>query len=181
MFQADPWGILTLVAVAMCWALAITLFRVGVPGSTARKLALLLFVEGVTLGFSGASYSLFVSINDTFSQYPLLETIEKFVHTLGDCALLALYPAFLAGALQTRLTRPFANKRVQLGLAGYAAMLFFAVMYAPFTVGFTLLYLSLALVFGFALVASIQAWRIATGAARQRALIFVLAFGFRDL
>lgn len=75
MFQADPWGILALVAVAMCWALAITLFRVGTPGSTARKLALLLFIEGITLGFSNASHSLFVSIDDTYSQYPLLETI----------------------------------------------------------------------------------------------------------
>lgn len=37
------------------------------------------------------------------------------------------------------------------------------------------------LTFGFAFVASFLAWQAATGAARQRALIFLIAFGFRNL
>ena len=43
------YGILALVAVAMCWSLAVVLYRVGTAGSVARKLALLLVIEGVTL------------------------------------------------------------------------------------------------------------------------------------
>jgi hypothetical protein len=39
MFHADPRGFLALLAVAMCWALAVVLYRVGVPGSAARKLS----------------------------------------------------------------------------------------------------------------------------------------------
>lgn len=42
-------GVLGLVAIAACWGLAVVLYRVGPPGSMARKLALLLVVEGVAL------------------------------------------------------------------------------------------------------------------------------------
>ncbi len=42
MFQLHPFGILTWIAVFMSWGLAIVLFRVGMPGGVARKLALLL-------------------------------------------------------------------------------------------------------------------------------------------
>ena len=48
----DQWqlvGILGLVAIAACWALAVVLYRVGTAGSVARKLSLLLVVEGFTL------------------------------------------------------------------------------------------------------------------------------------
>ena len=53
MFQADPRGLLALVALAMCWALAIVLYRLGTPGTSARKLELLLVIEGVTLISAG--------------------------------------------------------------------------------------------------------------------------------
>ncbi len=45
MFTPDPRGLLGLVVVMMCWALATVLFPVGTPGSVARKLALLLVVS----------------------------------------------------------------------------------------------------------------------------------------
>jgi hypothetical protein len=54
-------------------------------------------------------------------------------------------------------------------------------MFGPIKVGGTLLYLSLSLLFTFALVASIHAWRQATGTARARAGVFALAFGIRDI
>ena len=53
MFQASAMGIMGLFAVAMCWALAVVLYRVGESGSVARKLALLLVVEGITLLSAG--------------------------------------------------------------------------------------------------------------------------------
>ncbi len=52
----DKWqlvGILGLVAIAACWGLAVVLYRVGTAGSVARKLALLLVIEGVTLLSAG--------------------------------------------------------------------------------------------------------------------------------
>lgn len=114
--------------------------------------------------------------------YPTWLDAEEIVHTLGDCAMLALYPPFVALALQTKLTRPFAHKPIRIGLAGASITLFFAVLLSPLEIGATLLYLSLSVLFGFALVASVHAWRAAeTSAVRARARSFALAFGFRDV
>jgi hypothetical protein len=181
MFHPDPRGILALVAVAICWTLAVVLRRVGMRGSVARKLALLLVVEGMTLGSSSSVDFLLTSPAEFWGRHPTLGTASMFVHTLGDCAMLALYPPFLAAALQTPLTRPFAVKRVQIAIVGTAGALFVFVMLGPFEIGHTLLYLALFLLFGFALVASIQAWLAASGAARARARAFTLAFGIRDI
>jgi len=181
MFQVDPRGILAVVAILMCWALAVVLFRVSPPGSMARKLSLLLVLEGVTLGTSDVISYFLVSPESFFQQYSWLDMTLTVAHVLGDLGMFALYPVFLAAALQTRLTRPFARKRVRTALWGFSILLFPAVFLTPQEIGVTVLYLSLTLVFGFALAAAIQAWWNATGSARSRALIFVLAFGFRDL
>jgi hypothetical protein len=96
--------------------------------------------------------------------------------------MLALYPPFLAAALNTKLTRPFAAKRMRIGLAVASVALFFAVILSPMEIGLTLLYATMSLLFAYALVASIHAWRVAApGIARTRAGIFALAFGFRDV
>jgi len=181
MFQPSPVGFLALAAVAMCWSLAVLLLRTGAPGSVARQLALLLVVEGVTL-ISTGYIDLFIS-PATHAQgwYPGFVQFEAIVHTLGDCAMLALYPPFLAAALQTRLTRPFAGRRMRLGLGIASIALVFATLYTPLEFGATLLYLSLTLLFAYALVASIHAWYVATGMARARAGSFALAFGIRDI
>ena len=182
MFRADPWGILALVAVAMCWTLAVVLFRVSSPGSVARRLSLLLVVEGVTLGSSNAPLFITTSIPDFLAAHPTYGTVTGFVHLFGDCAMLALYPAFLAEALQTRMTRPFASARGHAALLLVSVSLFLFVALGPDPrVGTSLLFLALVTTFVYALVASVQAWHTATGAARSRALIFALAFGFRDL
>jgi hypothetical protein len=180
MFQADLEGILALVAVLLSWALAVLLFRIGTPGSVARKLAVLLIFEGITLGSSDAFFNLLASPADVFEQYPWLSTAQHIIHHFGDCVMLALYPPFLAAALQTRFTRPFGRKRMRIGVAFLSAMLFLMAMFGPWQISMTLLYTAMSLVFVFAFVASVNAWYIATGAARSRALIFALAFGFRD-
>jgi len=54
MFQVHPTAVLALVTVLLCWGLGVLLFRTGMPGSVGRRLAVLLFVEGMTLGSSGA-------------------------------------------------------------------------------------------------------------------------------
>ncbi len=182
MFQADPIGFLALVAFAMCWSLAAVLYRVGTAGSVARMLALLLVVEGATLISTGYIDLLLTPAATASSWYPGWFRAEQIVHTLGDCAMLALYPPFLAAALHTKLTRPFAGNRMRIGLAGASVALFFAVELSPLKVGATLLYFFLVLLFGFALVASIHAWHVAAGSiARSRARAFALAFSVRDI
>ena len=113
--------------------------------------------------------------------YPAWVQAEVVIHTLGDCAMVALYPPFLAAALQTRLTLPFASLRMRIVLALGSTALFFAVILGPIEYGGQLLYVLMCAVFGFALVASIQAWYVASGEGRARARAFGLAFGFRDI
>ncbi len=181
MLQFSWTGFLAFVALAMCWSLAVLLYRVGTSGSVARKLSLLLFVEGMTLISTGYIDLLLSETARAHALYPAFFRAEEIIHTLGDCAMLALYPTFLAAALQTRLTRPFADNRVRVALGVTAAVLCAIVLWGPLKLGGTLLYVSLSILFAFALVASIQAWRTATGAARSRAGVFALAFGIRDI
>jgi len=104
------------------------------------------------------------------------------VHHLGDATMIALYPPFLAMALNTSITRPFLNTRVCIGLAIGAAIVGLLAMIIPSQITITLLYLSVTLLFVYALVASIHAWRTAkSGIVRERAGVFALAFGLRDL
>jgi hypothetical protein len=181
MFQADSRGILALIALAMCWSLAVLLYRLGAPGSTARKLSLLLVIEGVTLISAGYIDLMLTPAAQAHPMYATWFRWEFVVHTMGDCAMLALYPPFLAAALSTPITRPLADPRVRWGLATIAAVLFFATLNTPMKYGASALYLLLVMTFVFALAASIQAWHMATGAARTRARSFALAFGVRDL
>jgi hypothetical protein len=182
MIQIHPVGILAVIAVVMCWGFAWVLYRTGTPGSMARKLSLLLVVEGVTLISTGYIELFLTDSMRAHHLYPTMFQASGIIHTFGDCAMLALYPAFLAAALNTKLTRPFAETRVRIVLAVASAVLFFATLLGPLEFGATLLYLLLSLLFIFALVASIHAWRTAASrVARTRAGIYALAFGFRDI
>jgi hypothetical protein len=181
MFQFSRIGLFAVVAVAMCWSLAAVLYSVGARGSVARKLSLLLVVEGVTLISTGYLDLFLTEYARALPFYPAFLRAEEIVHTIGDCAMLALYPSFLAVALHTKLTRPFSGHRMQVILAAAALVLCAFVLWGPIKLGGTLLYVSLACLFGYALVASVHAWRTASGPARSRAGIFALAFGVRDI
>jgi hypothetical protein len=181
MFQASGIGFYAVGAFAMCWALAVVLYRVSSRGSVARKLSLLLVVEGITLISTGYIDLFITPLGRQQPWYPTWLQAEVIVHTFGDCAMLALYPPFLAAALQTKLTRPFSNKRVQIAIYVASGVLFCLVLLTPLWFGAVLLYVMLALVFNFALIASIHAWRVANELTRARARAFTLAFGFRDL
>ena len=181
MSQYQAIGALGLVAIAACWAFAVVLFRVGPPGSVARMLALLLVFEGITLVTADFPF-MFLDVPDSwFEANPWLEPIYFTAHTIGDAAMLALYPPFLAAALNTKLTRPFAGKRMRVVMVCVAVALVIAVEFSPLEVGATLLYLSLSLLFSYALVVSVHAWYVATGIARSRAGVFAMAFGLRDI
>jgi hypothetical protein len=182
MFQVHPLAVLALVSVLLCWALGIVLFRTGMPGSVGRRLAVLLFLEGLTLASSGAGIGYWlVSPATFFGDHPWVNRLSGFIHYAGDTAMLALYPPFLALALRTPLVRPFGRPAAQAGLAVVAVTLWTLANFAPPRFGKAILYLAMASVFLFALAASINAWYVSTGAGRTRAFTFALAFGFRDI
>lgn len=181
MFKFDPIGLLAFLAFVMCVGLALVIFRAGMAGGTARRLSLLLVIEGMTLVSTGY-IDLFLGPEiRSLAWYPSWLKAEEIVHTLGDCAMLALYPPFLGLALRTPLTQPFTNRKVRIGLILAAAALFFAVFLTPLEYGATSLYLLLTLLFLYALAASIHAWLISDGGARSRARAFTMAFGLRDV
>jgi hypothetical protein len=182
MLRFDALGLLGVLAVFTCWSLAIVLLRFASNSAVARMLAYLLVVEGVTLASNGYVDMLLTPPVRAHPGYASWLHFEEMVHTIGDCAMLALYPPFLGMALQTRLTRRLAHRPVRVALAALAAVLFVAVFTTPLVLGAATLYLLVATLFSFALVASIQAWRGAeTAATRARARSFTVAFGFRDI
>lgn len=181
MFQFSPYGIFGLATVAVCWAFAVVLYRVGAPGSTARKLSVLLVIEGFILVTAGYIDMLFSPAAIASNWYPNWGQLTHIVHEISDCAMLALYPPFLAAALQTKLTRPFADKRMRIGLAAAAVALFVFLRLGPMATGHAVLYGLMLSLFLYALIASFHAWCVsAPGIARTRAGIFTLAFGLRD-
>jgi hypothetical protein len=185
MFEFSLWTVFETLAVVLCWALAVVLFRVGPTGSVARMLSLLLLIEGVALLTSGIAFdllSLFApGAIENWQDESVWIQIDGFTHYAADCAMLALYPAFLAAALHTKLTRPFAGKRMRVGAWIIAAMIFLVIQFSP-ELGMPLVSALLSLLFGFATVASIHAWHITPpGMARTRSGVFALAFGIRDI
>jgi hypothetical protein len=181
MFQADLEGILTVIAILLSWGLAVVLYRVSTSGSVARKLSALLVFEGITLGSSDAWLNLLTSPEDFYARYEWIDTAQTIIHTFGDCGMVALYPPFLAAALRTPMTRPFAGKRGNNISVAAGVILFVFVMLNQTEIGFTALYLALSLIFTYAFIASVNGWFVAKGSARSSALIFALAFGFRDI
>ena len=181
MFETDFRGILTLLSVLLCFALAAWLFRVSSRGTTARMLSLLLMIEGFTLGTSTSFLYIFSAGLEMYEMYPWLGPVQPFFHHLGDCAMIALYPPFLAAALNTRLTRPFSRRPIRIALTTYAAGLYLSAQFLDPRYSVSLLYLSMVALFMYALVAALHAWAVSSGQARTRARIFGLAFGFRDL
>ena len=175
-------GISGLLAIAACWALAVVLYRVSTPGTVSRQLAFLLVVEGLVLATAGFPGFVFNAADPFYEAFPNLTYLMAAVHHLGDAAMIALYPPFLASALGTKLSRPFGNKRVRIGLSIGSATLGLAAAISPSQFLLTLLYSMVTLLFVWALVASVHAWRTAeSGLVRERAGIFALAFGLRDL
>jgi hypothetical protein len=175
-------GILGLVAIAACWALAVVLYRVGTAGTVARKLAFLLVVEGVVLITAEFPEWVLQLPGNFYESHGTLEFFLGLIHHVSDGIMIILYPPFLALALNTNLTRPFASTPVRIGLAFATAVLVLAVVLTNSPIITMLLYATVSLVFIYALVASIHAWRTANnGLARERAGIFAIAFGVRDL
>jgi hypothetical protein len=173
--------VIAIAAVLITFAFSIWLWWIGTRGSTARQLSVLLAVEGFTLASSSTVLDPYLSPHVSF--VPLVARL--WVHHTFDVALIALYPPFLANALRTRWTLPFAKKPVQIVLALIAVALVTFVMTGgpePYERRVALLYLVMCLVFVFAFAAAFHAWRVATSETQRRsARAFVIGFGLRDV
>jgi hypothetical protein len=108
------------------------------------------------------------------------------LHQVGDVALIAFYPPFLARALPATWARPFGTVPVRIGLVIFGIALWEFTSFGGDPQGFfvrrSVLYLFMCLTFLFALGVSLQAWRSATtDSQRRRARAFAIGFGIRDV
>jgi len=175
--------VLAIAAVLIAFAFSIWLWRIGGRGSTARQLSVLLAVEGFTLATSGAVLLPYlIPYLVPYISDPRMP--QAAAHFAFDVALLALYPPFLAHALRTRWTLPFAKMSVRIALVIVAVAIYTFVMtggeHLPRRV--PPLYLAMFLVFVYAFAVAFHAWRTATSETQRRtARAFVIGFGIRDL
>jgi hypothetical protein len=75
--------------------LGVQLYRVGTTGSVARKLSVLLIVEGIVLVTAGFPEFALALSQDFFESYQRLYFYSGLVHHFSDVAMLALHPPYL--------------------------------------------------------------------------------------
>lgn len=186
-----PWVIAPILALIAAWTAAVVVLRTAPERSLNRRLAFVLFLEGV---WFGAGF--FFAVED--------QAVFLWMATVALVAMAALpfqYLSFLGVSLSTRLVKPFRSRIAfaLLALASAAAGLWVIVSPSSFTgelyspdwatwnfqfspAGQRLVQVvGIASLFG--LVAALATYvRAGAGtAARSRAKWFMIAFGVRDL
>lgn len=185
------WALPAIVGALTAWSAAVVLLRTASGRSLNRRLATVLFLEGVWL-----SAGIFFLVEDRGA--------FMAIAAIGVGAMAALpfqYLSFLSVALETPLVAPFRSRTALVALSvlsmlAFASLLirtdlFIGELYSPpwatwnfhLTFAGTLLALALALTSLFGLICSITAYLAADrgSAARQRARWFAIAFGVRDI
>ena len=185
------WALPALLCGLVAWGAAIVLGRTAPERSLNRRLAVVLFLEGVWLGGGGFFYIV---------EDPAVVMVIASISLAAMAALPFQYLSFLAVSVETPLLRPFRSRLAFVVLALASAGLALTVILSPDTfIGelysppwgtwnflFTPNGQRLALLHGaaslFGLVAALDAFRRARRgtAARQRAKWFAIAFGIRD-
>jgi hypothetical protein len=189
------WSVLTYIATAFAWAMAVTVLRAG-HGRSARRLALLLFVDGTAV----------ISTETGLLQYVGSADVAiwiSYVHAAADVLIFALYLPFLALALNTPWLAVFRKpigRRIMafLGVLGLAAMFAYPRLFVAeaipidpptyvrwtFTWGRLWFFVAIGIivVLSAGVAASLDAWRRAESELlRRRAKVFLWAFGTRDV
>ena len=170
-FTINPWGLTGVFAVLLAWSLAVFLLRGVERDRLAVLFAVVLVVEGLVLATSGA-------VLIEFFRFPY-ERDLFLPHHIADCMMLVVYPIFLAYAL------PQSGLRVLRHPAALPLLLVFATVVCIadwWFIEFWVIAVLLSLMFTLALIFAIHAVFMARSKlARQRAILFSIAFGFRDV
>ncbi|MGQ0537237.1 MAG: hypothetical protein ACT4PT_14335 [Methanobacteriota archaeon] len=173
----------------LCWGMAALVYAAAPRRTSNRLLAVILFLEGSSLGLVGTLLSF--ALDGTRWGYAANVTGGVSLQSLPP-----LYLAFLGSALATPLVAPFRGKGARRVLLAASALIAFGIALWPHLfmgiyLGETgddvgLLEIPSQIFFGgvalFGLVASVSAYRRAEPAslARSRARSFAMSFGVRD-
>lgn len=182
--ELNPWGFTSIAATIVSLSFAYFLWKKAVPTPITRRFIALLLIEIVTaLTSSAGIYMLF---NGNISQETGLAL--DIIHHLGDFLMLVLYPIFVAYALPIKFLKPLTTPawRHALYSVTFLVMIVFMLIHfgviesdAPVDMW---LYAALVVMFITVFIISLFAvGQAKTKLARERAIAFVCAFGFRDL
>jgi hypothetical protein len=124
------------------------------------------------------------------------QLVLNIIHHIGDFLMLVLYPIFVAYAVPVKFLKPLTTTKGRYALYGVGLVSFIAFMLMHFPIyreGFAydpmdavqidmLLYLAMVIMFVLMFIVSLAGVKVArTKLAREKAVAFVCAFGFRDL
>lgn len=186
--ELNPWGFTSIAAALVSLLFAYFLWKKATPTTVTRRFIVLLLIEVVTVLTSSSGLPLLFNFNipqDT--QYVL-----NMIHHLGDFLLLVLYPIFVAYALPIKFLKPLTTPkgRYTLYIIGFLVTSLFMWVHSGLNSEIAesdmkidmLLYKAMVVMFIAIFVISLAGVKMAkTKLAKEKALAFVLAFGFRDL
>ncbi|MDX1569600.1 MAG: hypothetical protein R3200_03880 [Xanthomonadales bacterium] len=190
--ELNPWGFTSVAATIVSLSFAWFLWKFATPMPTTRRFIVLLLVEIVTAVTSSSGLPLL--FNYGLSRQTGL--ILDIIHHIGDFLMLVLYPIFVAYAVPVRFLKPLTATKGRYTLYAVGLISFIAFMlihfpifrenysYDPMATAAIDMYLYLAMVVMFVVIffVSLAGVRAAkTKLAREKAIAFACAFGFRDL
>ncbi len=161
---------ISVLASLLAWALAVFLWRLPQSNVVTRRLSSLLVVESMVLLTSSSGLSLLAGYEIT--------NFHGILHVVADLLMFVMYPIFVAYALPGSFLAPL---RKPIGLWSLTVVFILAVILTGITL-FLVHYIAIIIMFVVVFVACVLgAMSGKTKLARQKALIFAIAFGFRDL
>jgi hypothetical protein len=182
--ELNLWGLTSITAAIVSMLFAYFLWKTAAPTPITRRFIFLLLVEITTALTSGSGIDLLFNHNVS-DEWRLVSGI---IHNLGDFLMLVLYPIFVAYALPVKFLKPLTTPkgRYSLYAIGFVScvsfmLIQFEVIESDLPVDMWL-YLSMVIMFVLMFVISLTGVKAAeTKLAKEKALAFVCAFGFRDL
>ena len=182
--ELNPWGFTSIAAAVVSLLFAYFLWKKAAPTPVTRRFIVLLLIEIVTVLTSSSGLPLLFNFN--VSQETNL--VIDIIHHIGDFLMLILYPIFVAYALPVKFLKPLTTTvgRYTLYALGLISLCLFMLVHfgaieSDIEVDM-LLYLMMVIMFVVIFVISLAGVRLAkTKLAKEKALAFVCAFGFRDL
>ena len=190
--ELNPWGFTSIAATIVSLSFVYFLWRFATQTPTTRRFIVLLLVEVITAVTSISGLPLLLNYNISLQTQLVLDII----HHIGDFLMLVLYPIFVAYAVPVKFLKPLTSSKGRYALYGVGLVSFIAFMLTHFPIyreGFAynpmdvvqidmLLYLAMVIMFVVIFFVSLAGLKVAkTKLAREKAVAFVCAFGFRDL
>lgn len=190
--ELNPWGFTSIAAAIVSLLFAYFLWTKATPTPITRRFVVLLVVETVTVLSSSSGIPLLLNFNISNETGLVLDII----HHIGDFLMLILYPLFVAYALPIKFLKPLttrAGRNVLYTIGSISFVLFMLIHFPLWQINYVwdphavmgidmALYLVLVGMFVVIFAISLAGVFLAkTKLAKEKALAFVLALGFRDL